>query len=142
MNLRFFDAAGEIEVSLWEVKIDPKTVCLSALSTNFQNSLDGYTEFIDRSTEWINFVSQELDDFSIDIDELTQSEHEIKVDVDGLVTFLFDIDAGNVLSGEYDQDTETFTFNRPATIELNWSEFLLWHVFLSELFNIAKNNNA
>ncbi len=87
-------------------------------------------------------MSQELDDFSIDIDELTQSEHEIKVDIDGLVTFLFDVDAGNVLSGEYDQDTETFTFNRPATIELNWSEFLLWHVFLSELFNIAKNDNA
>lgn len=142
MNLRFFDASGETQVSLWEVKIDPKTVCLSALVGTFQNSLEGYAEFIDRSTIWVQFVAQELDDFSIDVAELIDSEHEIKVLGTGIVTFKFEVSAGLVLEGTYDPDIEIFTFNRPFTIELNWSEFLLWHVFLIELFNIARGNGA
>ncbi len=140
INLRFFDAAGEIQVSLWSVDTAPKEVSLDALTGTFENSLEGYTEFIDRSTAWIEFVKVELDDFTIDVADLVDSEHEIKVLGTGIVTFKFEVSAGLVLEGTYDPELETFFFTRPTSIVLNWSEFLLWHVFLQELFNIARDN--
>ncbi len=138
LGLRFILTATEQQIAFWNVIVEDRSVTISSLLPEFHQDVEGYTEFIQRACTWVDFLNEELTDFHILLDESTAT-HEIEVDGEE-ITFKFLTNAGTVLEGEF--DGELFTFTRDADITLTWSEFLMWHSFLIEIFEIVEHHNA
>lgn len=135
MTLRFVRQPAELEVAVWTIFKDG-TASASALTTGIVFTLADNIIFRDRVKKWLKIVTAEFDDFRLHLADLDQSEHEILI-ADGIVTFKFEIEAGILQQGTF-EDGE-FNFIRPTAINMNWSEFLLWQVFQDELLAIARN---
>lgn len=137
MSIRFVRQPANLEVAVWTVDLDG-TASATALGAVTVFTLEDNIIFRDRVDKWLKIVEIEFDDFRLHLADLDQNEHEIII-ANGVITFKFEIEAGILTSGTF-EDGE-FTFVRPTDITMNWSEFLLWQIFLDELLAIARNGS-
>ena len=132
--LEFIMQPENLSLGKWTVTIADRTVEVLAISGTFETSLADNAIFTDRRNEWLDFLKDDLVDFVLNLDELDDTEHEIKV-TNGVIDFQFKVDQGTLSEGTFEGGV--FSVERPTDITMNWSEFLLWQIFLDEIQNIA-----
>lgn len=137
MAIRFVRQPAALEVAVWTVFKDGSAIT-TALTNVSVFTLEDNIIFRDRVNAWLKIVDTEFDDFALHLADLDANEHEIKI-INGVIIFSFEIGEGILTAGTFENNE--FTFTRPTAITMNWSEFLLWQIFLDELLAIARNGN-